>query len=640
MSTIRTHFTVTLAVILLLAVAVTIEPSVHASSTRTVEATSVSVPRDTVAESIDFATRVLGDPWNMSEFTDVSQYLNESGQRHILTDIQVEDGIFSATSVGDASSGNAYFFTLFPGYETAIHVGKVGSRFPIDSTTYQCLYIAMKVNSGPANQFGPDQFRVFWFHDDRLNTGGAPYGFTNGIALYPEAGADQPTHIWKLYKVDLRSPSSGTNGTDWTAQSQWQGLRIDPTINADIPFAVDWVRLTACDANTQPITWTPDDSINSLWVRPVGTTRYIRVATDVDGYAGSYSLDIQGLAPGEYYIGLGTTTSCCIDESKTPLTINQSPIADFARPSFTSGAEYATKAGTPWDFDDTGDVTQILNTSSSFDNSTLNLVTESGPLPAGVDAQVHLNTPVPADTQAYRYLTFRMQTEWIVPWQNVPDGMIVRWIWSVQGSDNVPAHRCHLVSHDIPFDTGWQTYTVDLADEFAGQAEENNGKCDGIANHWNALDRPVLETRFDPNENITVAADNVSGGGPFYQKLDWIKLTKVDSVVKGSTFPIQVVFNKPEDELFLQFYYTTNPNTDPTQHRAEEVASETTPPDDPGPYDVFLPLVTNSFSSTFEGVVFDWDTSSVATGQYYICVVANDGYNSITFCSEAPVQVL
>jgi hypothetical protein len=401
----------------------------------------VTVPSAPVAESRDFATLVLRDPWDMSQFTDISQYLNESAQRSIIQNPVVANGIFTATSVYDVGTGdsNAYFFPLFPGYQNSIQAGKLGENYPIDATTYHCLYVAMKVNSGPANVYGPDQWRVLWFADSRLNGSGGVYGITNGIALYPEAGAGQPSWSWRLYQIDLASPDNGmVPGTAaWNSRTNWQGLRIDPTINApNITFQVDWVRLTNCSSNRQTITWTPNGSITAVWVRPSGTTNYIRVATGIAGASGSYNLDTQGLAPGSYYIGLGTNTTCCIQESTSPLVINQTPIVYFDRPSFITGTDYATQAGNPWDFSDSSDVTQLVNfQSTSFTNGVLDMVTASGPPPGGIDAQIHLNTPQSFYTSSYRYLSFRIFTEWARPWQDPPDGMTVRWIYTIPKSE-------------------------------------------------------------------------------------------------------------------------------------------------------------------------------------------------------------
>ena len=609
-------------------------------------AASVTVPNTPVPESEDFATRVLRDPWDMSEFTDISQYLNESGQRDIVRNPRVNEGVFMGTSAGDINQGNnGNFFPLFPGYETAMLIGKVGHRYPIDARLYHCLYVAMRVNTPPEGT-SPDRYRVFWFADERLNTAGDEnYGSAFPIRLFEPGSEPSSTEpIWKLHRVDLSNPPEGfASGTaTWNDKSSWQGLRIDPTIYANTDFAVDWVRLTNCQTNLQTVTWTPNSSITTMWLRPVGTNRQIRVATDLAGQSGSYQLDMQGIAPGQYIVGLSNSLSnCCIAESNQRLEINQTPIVQFARPNFYSGADYATMSGNPWDFQDPADVVKVGGAQSSLVNGVLDLVTQSS---THADAKVFLNTPqlIP-DSRDYRYLNFRMYTEG--PWQNTPDGMILRWIW-VQLNNQ--GDECYRVSQDIPLNVGWQTYSIDLYDPFNGIAEEIAGSCSGLSWHW--LDSsPLSKFRLDPNENIL--------GVPLHQQLDWVRLTQSEQVRQGSPFTIRIGINKLPGEINSpQFFYTTDVNS-PYQHKAQEYATQNVILNNQqtqgldadagiaGLLDtVVIPLtVKNYIPSDLPGLAnelsFNWDTSSVSSGEYTICVRVSDDHNEATYCSEAPVEV-
>ena len=91
--------------------------------------TAVGVPGGIVAESPDFATLELRDPWDMEQYSDISQYLNESGQRSLVSSPAVANSLFTGQSVGNAGNGNtAYFFPLFPGYETTMLVTASQSR--------------------------------------------------------------------------------------------------------------------------------------------------------------------------------------------------------------------------------------------------------------------------------------------------------------------------------------------------------------------------------------------------------------------------------------------------------------------------------------------------------------------------------
>ena len=129
--------------------------------------TSISIPTAPIHESEDFATLIMGDAWDMTEFSDIDQYLNESGQRDIIRNPRVVDGVFYGTSAGSVSTGNnGNIYPLFPGYETTMLIGQVGHRYPIDAQLYHCLYFAMQVKS-PLTGFVPDRLRVFWFADER-----------------------------------------------------------------------------------------------------------------------------------------------------------------------------------------------------------------------------------------------------------------------------------------------------------------------------------------------------------------------------------------------------------------------------------------------------------------------------------------
>lgn len=557
-------------------------------------------------ESRDFATLVLREPWDMDQYADVSQYLNESGQRRLVRDVRVENGIFTGVSEGTAANGdNAYFFPLFTGYETTMLLGKVGHNFPIASNEYQCLYIAMKVDSGPANSMGPDQFVVYWFEDERLVQRNGIYGVTGGIPLYPEAGANQPNHSWRLYRVDLDDPPHGLRPdtkAEWSDLPLWRGIRIDPTINRDVKFQVDWVRLTACDANRHTVSWSPNGEGSALWVRAEGTNHYIRVATGVDGASGSHELDVQGITPGTYRVALGTDTSCCLAGNIATLDIRQRPIIDFVRPSFISGEDYYTAAtGRPWNFEEDTDVVNVVNLDKDNDewrieNNQLHVTTPPGPLPAGVDGQVHFDTPEPFSTSEYRFLTYRMYAEWASPWQDVTSGMISRWVWTMPSLTGQAGYECHLVTQDVPFNVGWHTYTIDLNDWFQGSPEGQQPigppHCPPLPTirdqpptnigenpaHW-LNTGPVHQLRVNPNENVSCEFGETKNAvvpcSPYYQIFDWVRLTKVDSVAQGNPFPIEFEMNLAASAVSsFEYFYTTN-RAEPRQNRAAPSDSRT-----------------------------------------------------------------
>ena len=135
--------------------------------------------------------------------------------------------------------------------------------------------------------------------------------------------------------------------------------------------------------------------------------------------------------------------------------------------------------------------------------------------------------------------------------------------------------------------------------------------------------------RLDPNENQL--------GRTLHQELDWIKLTKMDQAKTNSTFTFLLKANKPAASLStLDFYYTTT-LSNPTQHPAVEYVRDVIPT----PVFTFLPLTIATQYDDFdqEDIRFVWDTSGVSPADYYICVIADDGLNNASYCSNAPVKV-
>ncbi len=616
-----------------------------------------------VAESKDYASAVLGSPWDMDEKDDVSPYLNESGQRDLVKNPTIADGIFTGTSSKSAATGgSAYWHPLFPGYALPGGVRaimpkneKIGFNFPIKTADFGCLYIAMKVNSPGKNSVikAPDQFLVYWWSDYRLNTYGAAYDSVFDV-LYPETiplGGTAPTHGWRLYKVNLRSPTYPLRykTAAWDSQTEWQGLRIDPTINADVDFAVDWIRLTNC--NESKVTVQVPAGANSVYLRPSGTTRNIRIATGAA--TGSFDIDVQGVMPGTYDIGFGTTTTCCASYAAQSLKINKAPVAEFVAPSLTSGEEYARSAGNAWDFSNVADGA-VINADWSYANGKLDIVTPSGPQPAGVDVQVALNVPTPINTNEYRYLTFKMYTEWTswpygaFQWQNISQGMIVRVIWTRNSLTSQQGYECDQVTKDIPFNVGWQVYTIDLYDPYDGLAIEQEPSglphCPNSPETWK-LAGSVIGLRVDPNENITCnpnySPEPVIPCSAFRQQLDWVRLTKENVIKAGQVYTVQLSLNKSAADVHLTYYYTTNP-AQPKQHAAIGTL-RASPQRSQVANDVFIPVAFDRSEQPAEVIAnpvsFSWRTTGVSAGTYYVCVEMNDRINTSLQCSPVPVII-
>jgi hypothetical protein len=346
-------------------------------------------------EGNDFATQVLGDPWDMNEFSDIGTYINNSNQAQYLTNISVENGVFSATSVGS----DPQFTALFPGYRGAMSIGKVGANYPIDSSKYQCLYVEMKTVS-----VKPDFWEVYYFADNYLN--GGTWG-TTPISIDKEYG-------WNLYSVNLASPNNTYGGnTRWADHPTWQGLRIDPSVRS-ASFEVDWIRLTDCRSVDFQLSNLPTSTPLTLYFSH--DNREIRVAGPVQTTSGNYTFDLQGIAPGAYTYLVRNNSGNVIASGE--VEINQSPIAQFVNPSGWTGPDYSETLSAPWDMTSPNSVRDVKCSDSEFNNGLLNLTTNSvEALPSGcvaggyADPQIYLTSLSQVNSAQYRYLNFKMNAD-------------------------------------------------------------------------------------------------------------------------------------------------------------------------------------------------------------------------------------
>ena len=136
----RLFFTVTI-------LSLALGASLPASTAAAAPDAGVSLPTQPIPYALDYATNEFQDAWDMSEFSDISQYLNGSGRHISLSNPTVANGLFSATTLGDHNKDLGYFYMLFPAYPTMSRTGKLGKLHPIKTSQYSCLYISMKVNS-------------------------------------------------------------------------------------------------------------------------------------------------------------------------------------------------------------------------------------------------------------------------------------------------------------------------------------------------------------------------------------------------------------------------------------------------------------------------------------------------------------
>jgi hypothetical protein len=571
----------------------------------------------TAGDGVDYATRVLSDAWDMSEFYDISQGLNTlNDPNQHLANIQVSGGLFSASTQSTYSE----FFPLFPGYPPGTHSGKIGALYPIDSSVFSCYYMAMK-STWPSTNL--NAFYVGWGANDDTNK---PSGIAQSSNLNNSSNGR-----WTLYQINLNSaPLLPGYQTKWSTQP-WQYLRITSSMYAGTQFNIDWIRLTNCQPVNVNLSGLSSGPF-SLWIGTGSPERQILVIPSFSPTNGSFAWDVQGLAAGSYTYYVKSVDGSSV-KYQGQVNIVESPIVTFTSPSPYSGQDYANSQGNPWDMDPS-DATNINCVQyAKFTDGILILDTASracaGPGANEADPKIFLNSADHGNLSSYRYLSFSSSTTGY-PWSVPQLGMIVRLFWSLDR----PGVDCWYGSRAVALDVGWQTYMVDLYDVWNGLPEERTpGDCPNVSWRDQAAVGPVVAFRIDPNENIT--------GGVMHQEFDWIRITKVEQVSQGKPAKIRVLLNKPASDVTLTFSYTTD-LSQPTQHLANIdpntiIAAKNF---------VYLPFIS-TIAPNYDPFVdhlpadltYSWNTNGVAPGEYYICAQASDGLNQANYCSQAPIQI-
>jgi hypothetical protein len=441
-------------------------------------AISVTFPT-TLAAGPDYATDVLGDPWDMCNREDVAMRPDEIVGFSSFSFVQ---GPCRAGGTTMAVNGTAdsNFMMLSPGlYDVALNPGRNGRNFPIDTSKYQVL--SFKLNSNVT-----DDPQIHWFHNTYNDPSGPGFGGRGALRTNP---GTQLTIADLTQSLIIPSYSPWTNGVV-------RGLRIDPNAsNAIENVFFYWVRLTPAASSPlaakQAITWTGSGA-TTITVRDNSDGAVFPVTSNLS--SNSYLWNYGVLAPGSYTL---TVTNGSGSGSAT-FTINNPPTIEVTNPSSTSGDDYATTVlGNPWDMSSGADIqlTGLANlTNVSFTGGLLNATnTNNDPI---VMLLYNSNNSVPIDTSRFRYFTYRLQVDG--PY-DLGAGSVARVFWSSQVSNPVA------ISQDIIVFPGMNTYTVDLAS--LSTAPDGGLEPSGAGETWTSAPKRYL--RLDPHEFPTARTFHV-----------------------------------------------------------------------------------------------------------------------------------
>ncbi|MEO8672520.1 MAG: Ser-Thr-rich GPI-anchored membrane family protein [Tahibacter sp.] len=339
---------------------------------------------DVVSAGDDFATQVVGDPWDMNETTDVEFYYSagmdnetvSAGQYHALT-----------TGTGPA------FWVHFPGVSSTLDLSR-GARNPVTTGIYRYLTVKQRVTSAqPLAMLG-------YFFRDKESFVDTTYGYSN-FASYP-------SNQWVIVSIDMATSTAPSSPHAWTDFPAVNGIRVSPANASNAQVDVDWVRLTAAPtaANRYTITWT--DSAGGP---------YTATAIDADGArfllgsaltGTSYSADFSRLAPGDYHIELARAGATAT--STGSLHINSPPRPQVIAPSIRGDQSRSygqVELGNPWGPIEAAD---IQNTGGFSGISYTNPVGTFYGRPTTGDPWIQMKTTAhPINASVYRSLCFTME---------------------------------------------------------------------------------------------------------------------------------------------------------------------------------------------------------------------------------------
>jgi hypothetical protein len=548
-----------------------------------VNAQSLSIPASAVVkEGDDYATRVIGQPWDMSvgPYPDFTTVLGPNINR---SSFSVANGIWSFTT----ANNDPAMFMVPPSIQSTQMVLKLGDRYPVNTSKYRLLTFRMFSNANTGAN-------VYWFYDQAPHDT-STLGVSQYINVYPG---------WHTYVINL--PQMPTFQGSWTGSIK--GFRLDPASppeNTTISLQFDWIRLTSIDtSNVLPISWSgvnPSATVYFYVNNSCSASGATLIGTRTGASSGTFNwgavLEPNGslatpyplpesFQPGQYSVFMlvnNTGQPICAGNT---LRVHKAPLLEFQKPSFFSGPDYATeRAGDPWGMSNVQDISQTFNLiNQTFTNGIFNGTTNGSG-----DSQVWLNVPTPIDTSRYKYLTFRMRME--------NTGSVMRALWFYNGVVNAVA------TDDAVVYEGWHTYSFDLSQALIDPT--STGGWTGTPNNF----------RIDPEE------------APFQVNfnLDFVTLTAEEKNLAGQPFSIYYQPNSTAGNNVTLYY-----DTDKNPSNGRTIARD---------YPVAIPPDNNAELNLFTGTQRLWRTNGVPSGSYFISADINDGVMTTTWYSEVPVTV-
>lgn len=223
----------------------------------------------------DFATSVVGNPWDMSGIDDVDI---DSTKMNNIKSLAVEDGVLTIVTRDDGMDSCA---APWPHRPLGLNLGD----FRIDTTRYRYLSYRYKVDNAPEQGAG-GVTRVRW---QARHLQYWPTGRTDDISLYtndwetfsvdlPNVDLEVEMGTWGDFEVDPMQILIHESHREWTSQLDWVKLTAENV--AQDSYAVQWAVIDASLPLTTTLYWAEREVDGSYLLVP-GTKHVISAVPSV-----------------------------------------------------------------------------------------------------------------------------------------------------------------------------------------------------------------------------------------------------------------------------------------------------------------------------------------------------------------------
>ncbi|MDD2943704.1 MAG: hypothetical protein PHC51_12150, partial [bacterium] len=622
----------------------------------------------------DFATTVLGDPWDFSNTADLAWQEN-------LTSISINTtnapGLLTATAKSNSSGYSGLIYPLFEGFAerySLLHddltatFPRSGLETPVNSSEYHKLSFRMK------NEYRSN-IRIFW-NDGSSSSLEFPSAYENMATLNDK-------YLLSQYYSHLKTPGGEIFDLDITDIAQFDiydgswlnsisSIAIEPSTENTIgKTSVDWIRLYRPDPNSLLTLnfryngyFSNDTHIVNLYIKntssgsePALVRHYFGEAPNNTNALYYYSdfqfqIDKGAFPPGTYSL-YASVSECSLNgpdtdniypacDEKTAtrsspilITIQAPPKITIQAPSIISGPEYSERElKNRWDMNVESD---LLNFSALLPLSRLGLATQAivfsadanegsklyaattGRITSGATSPLLLGDASPDNPQIH------LTTKTDIAIDTYRYRFLTYRMW-LPATIPLPS-ALEDMSDDKAMVTGPVFWNYDMSDD-VGSNKPNvvrPGWNTYTVDLWDSYNGDGFDWFYDYLGVSHLRIDPVSRRDVIPFKIDWVRLNEENRPSADNKFRIEFKLS----------------DTDSATASVQILRDEDEQFDLLDTSTWGEPIVTLSALKSGTGTThsYVWDTSTTLEGVYYLHFVVNDGSNVVHKYSSVEVVV-